>query len=62
MFGCDLGLKFYLLKFLLCEGSDRRITVNQNEFFFLENFQSPCGPYANSHVIDVNVTQTKWQM
>lgn len=38
---CDLGLKFYVLKFLLREGSDRRITVNQNEIFFWRIFRVP---------------------
>lgn len=61
VFGCDLGLKFYMLKFLLYEGSDPRITMNQNEIF-MEDFQSPHGPYTNSRLIDEYVIQTKWQM
>lgn len=61
VFNCDLGLKFYMLKFWLCKSSDPRITENQNEMF-MEDFQSPHGPYTNSHLIDENATQTKWQM
>ena len=41
MFGCDLGLKFYMLKFLLCEGSDRNITVNQDKMYFGGFSESP---------------------
>lgn len=47
MYLTEMGLKFFLLKFVLCESPFPGITMNYNEISMVD-FDNSCGMYTKS--------------